>query len=427
MKPLSKVNSPNRVISSSTYKKIPTNIKIIPASPDQISIKEESLSESLSDSPKPDPEKSDSPSIPQKHRNLIEILKSEVTASQTLKSEIEKKKLKKSLFTLSSLKIPGLDASDSDQESLSSSPPQEKHIRKMSHELPFPPFASDPGAYHYTRTVKKSKSLEGKTKINQYTFQELLGQGAFGKVFKVIDDAGHEAAAKVYNKRILRNRWIGKKRTAWDSIKDEICVMQKISHPNLVQLFEVIDEENSKKIYIIMELVSGGNIAEKCPLNVEITRSLFLQLAKALQYLHYEARVVHRDIKPQNLLVQEGCLKVCDFGGAQFLNDMKDEMSNSAGTFAFMPPEAHKHGVYKGRPADVWACGITLYFMLTGHSPYHNKSFSALLEEIDHSSIDLPSEFDENLQDLIKKMTEKDSFRRLDINEVLSHDWLKET
>ena len=300
----------------------------------------------------------------------------------------------------------------------------------MSHDLVHSNFTLSENHKKMRSYIKIEKLLnnpEGRLVINQYTILDLLGQGAFGKVFKAVDDHGQYFAIKVYDKRILKNRWIGKKRTAWEAVNDEIEVMDKLDHKGCVSLVEVIDEETSKKIYIVMEFVDGGSLAEKCPLDINCSRQIFKQLAENIQYLHNEAMVVHRDIKPHNLLVSSNMtLKVCDFGGSQFLHNQKDEMSNSAGTFAFMPPEAQKTGVYKGRPADIWACGITLYFMLTGHSPYHNKSFSKLMEEIDQTCIDLPQVFDEDVRDLIKRMTDKDSFRRIDINSVLQHKWLNQ-
>lgn len=433
MRNLSQVRqpAPAQSTASKDYKKIPTNIKIIPASPDQLSIRQDSVSESMSDPPESPPK--DPLVSPPKHRNLIEIAKSQITASQTLKSETDKIKTKQ-LFTLASLKIPGseMSESESDNSSVQSEDIKvEKHVRKMSHDLVHSNFTLSENRQKmrpYLKIEKKLKNSEGKTVINQYTFLDLLGQGAFGKVFKAIDDNGEYFAIKVYNKRILKNRWIGKKRTAWEAVHDEIEVMEKLDHKGCVGLVEVIDEATSKKIYIVMEFVDGGSLAEKCPLDINSSRIIFKQLAETIQYLHNEAMVVHRDIKPQNLLVSSSLtLKVCDFGGSQFLHNQKDEMSNSAGTFAFMPPEAHKNGVYKGRPADIWACGITLYFMLTGQSPYHNKSFSRLMEEIDQACIDLPQIFDEEVRDLIKKMTDKDSFRRIDIDSVIKHSWLSQS
>ena len=118
MRNLSQVRQPAPVQSSASkdYKKIPTNIKIIPASPDQLSMKQDSVSESMSDpseSPSKDPLIS-----PTKHRNLIELAKLKIIASQTLGSETDKIKTKQ-LFTLSSLKIPGSEMSDSESDNSS--------------------------------------------------------------------------------------------------------------------------------------------------------------------------------------------------------------------------------------------------------------------------------------------------------------------
>jgi [calcium/calmodulin-dependent protein kinase] kinase len=276
-----------------------------------------------------------------------------------------------------------------------------------------------------TNTIKKAKSFQGKTKVNQYTLDLLLGRGAFGRVFKGVDDRGQAFAIKVYNKKVLRSKWIGKRKTAMDCVKTEIEVMQTLDHQNIIKLIEVIDMETSKKIYLILELVEGGNLQKKCPMDELSAKSYFKSLLTAIDYLHNKKQIVHRDIKPQNLLISKtNSLKVCDFGAAQFLSDENDELNNSAGTFMFMPPEAHKTGSFRGRPADIWACGITLYYMVIGRSPFEKKSYSALLQEMSENELKIPEKLSDDLKDLIRKMTFLEPEDRIDAESILSHSWL---
>ena len=254
----------------------------------------------------------------------------------------------------------------------------------------------------------------------------MLGKGAFGRVFKALDDAGQAFAVKVYNKKVLRSKWVGKQRTAMDCVKTEIEVMQALSHPNIIKLVEVIDTDSSKKIYLVLELAERGSLHKQCPMDAPSAKKYFKELVSGLMYLHDHQGVVHRDIKPQNLLLsKDNTLKMCDFGAAQFLHADHEDLHNSAGTFLFMPPEAHNKGRFRGQPADVWACGITLYFMVIGRSPFENKSYAALLEEMSSSVLRVPEKVDEGLKDLLLQMTCLEPEQRLEAKEILLHPWLR--
>lgn len=431
------VHSPESIrksisITSQPIKRYPTSIKIIPASPSRSSLIE-SPSSKLQEA-EPDNPVSSKPQAEAKKprpRNLLDLIEKSSKTRQIIKSEGEKNLLKRSGHSLnqpaeSSLLNESHIELIIETSNLKSGP---KHIRRVSHSY-FRQIsnlsAETNTASSINRKLVKSKSLDGKKKINQYTFIKVLGRGAFGKVWEAEDENKNCFAVKVLNKRILRNRWIGKKKTAYDSIKTEIAVMKKVKHNNAVKLFEVIDDESSAKMYLVIEHAPGGNLYEKSPFDVVTARNYFTQFMDVLDYLHNSLSIVHRDIKPQNLLVGNmGVLKLCDFGASQFVFDMNDELTNSAGTFAFMPPEAYKNTSYRGKPADVWAAGITLYYMLTGRSPFINKSYHALILEIDSREVELPGGFDEEVQDLIRKMTCKDPFKRIEVKEVKLHNWLK--
>lgn len=277
----------------------------------------------------------------------------------------------------------------------------------------------------HTTSVTKRRSVEGLKMVNQYTIIKQIGCGAFGKVFKVRNGNGEIVAAKVYNKRVLKSRWIGKKRTALDLVKTEIEISSLLYHNNITRLIEVIDAEDCKKIYLIMEYAENGDIHEKCPFSEEESRKYFKELIKALNYMHNVIHVVHRDIKPKNLLLSsQNTLKVCDFGSAQFIDANRGELNNSAGTYIFMPPEAHKEGPYKGKPADVWACGITLYYMVAGKSPFSSRKLSDFYDPPKEFQIEFPDNFSEELKDLIKEMTATDPSFRISVKKIKRHPWI---
>ncbi|OMJ94772.1 hypothetical protein SteCoe_1951 [Stentor coeruleus] len=383
-----------------------------------------------------------SPISVKKTQNLFEVAKSKPISSQTMKSvsTIDLDLIKKAKrFSLIISKNPNTDLdlsdnSESDEISIGSESPNTplkfpNHCNtqtEMPKNISFKSLKTMNDVIH-TQSLTKQRSLEGQKKINQYTFKGLLGTGAFGKVYKVIDDQGNPAAVKVYNKKTLRNRWIGKKRTAWDLIQSEIQIMSSLNHKGIIRLLEVIDFKESKKIYLVLEYIEKGSIFDKCPMTEKEAKNYFYDLVLAIEYLHNTAYVVHRDIKPQNLLItKDNHIKICDFGSAQFIDNLRDELNNSAGTYLFMPPEAHKAKGFRGKPADIWALGITLYYMIAGRTPFNSRNISSLCDEISQEEIMFTQNFSDKVKSLIRGMTDKDPEKRYSIDAVKEHLWFKD-
>ena len=115
------------------------------------------------------------------------------------------------------------------------------------------------GTAQLTKSSKDSSQLK---KLNQYTIQKMLGQGAYGQVFMASDERGETVAIKVINKSVLKKKSMGARgASALDTLAREIAVMKKINHPHCVQLFEVIDDPKDEKLYLVMELLTGGEVA----------------------------------------------------------------------------------------------------------------------------------------------------------------------
>lgn len=441
------VRSPDPVVETHldrnyTYNKIQTNINIIPASPDESSINENSRSEIMSFVKVQRQPRSSTV----KHLNLVDRVRSGPNSIRSGPNSIRSLHSSNSHGTFG-IKVRGQakpssplnPASPLDTESENQSIDSDNSSIQsfffsrldLSHsyckdDSVFSRSSNRSPTVPVTRTMQKARSLQGKTQVNQYTLDQLLGKGAFGRVFKALDDQGQAFAIKVYNKKVLRSKWVGKQRTAIDCVKSEIEIMQALSHPNIIRLVEVIDMESCKKIYLVLELAELGSLHKKCPMDESAAKKYFKDLISGIMYLHDYKNVVHRDIKPQNLLVsKDGNLKICDFGAAQFLDEENEDLNNSAGTFLFMPPEAHGKGKFRGQPADVWACGITLYFMVIGRSPFENKSYAALLEEMSASVLKVPEKASADLKDLILQMTFLEPDQRLEAKEILLHPWLR--
>lgn len=136
----------------------------------------------------------------------------------------------------------------------------------------------------------------------------------------------------------------------------------------MLTLYEIIDDPNSKKIYIITDFIKNGNLAEKMSsknvITIEMVRNYFRDLISAVEYCHDIANVLHRDIKPENILIDDNnTIKLADFGVSQMIENGDDTLHTKMGTQFYMCPEMFKGTKYRGKPADVWACGVVLYQM----------------------------------------------------------------
>jgi serine/threonine protein kinase len=101
------------------------------------------------------------------------------------------------------------------------------------------------------------------------------------------------------------------------------------------------------------------------PLTEEKIRKYFRHLISAIQYCHENAKIIHRDIKPENLLLDdEDNVKLSDFGVSFMMENGSDEIQTSAGSYYYTSPEACLGALYKGKKSDIWACGVTLYYMI---------------------------------------------------------------
>lgn len=142
----------------------------------------------------------------------------------------------------------------------------------------------------------------------------------------------------------------------------------------MLTLYEVIDDENSEKLYLITDYIENGNLKDmihKKELAVGDIRKYFRGLISAIEYCHDFAKVMHRDIKPENILIDDkNNIKLADFGVSQLFENGDDTLSNKAGTKFYFSPELCNEKVYKGKPVDVWACGVTLYYMVLKKFPF---------------------------------------------------------
>lgn len=197
-------------------------------------------------------------------------------------------------------------------------------------------------------------------------------------------------------------------------------------------LYEIIDDPDNDKLFIVTDLVKEGSLAQKLSkksLNESDIRNYFRGLIKAIDYCHNYASFIHRDIKPENILVGENDqVKLADFGVSQMFENGDDMVTTKAGTNFYFSPEVCKGASYSGMAADVWACGVVLYKMATKKLPFTKASdnlqelFNIILtQEPDYQEF---AQYDPKLLDLIKGIFIKDFKQRLTVAQIKVHPWV---
>lgn len=159
-----------------------------------------------------------------------------------------------------------------------------------------------------------------------------MGKGSYGKVKLALDtlEENRQCALKILNKVKLSRVLLGKGKTAMESVRTEIAIMKRLEHPNVVRLYEVIDDPKADKLYIIMEYLKNGSLQSKCASKAFTILQIwkyFRDIVSGLHYLHEGVGVVHRDIKPENLLLDENDrVKISDFGVSMLVENGCDEI-----------------------------------------------------------------------------------------------------
>lgn len=215
----------------------------------------------------------------------------------------------------------------------------------------------------------------------RYQVRRELGAGGMGTVYLAYDrELGEDVALKMLHPSLL-----AEDPQRLERLRSEIKLARKISHPNVVRSHDIGEWEG--KYYITMEFIRGVTVADllekRGRLTVESTLAIGTQLADALAVAH-DQEIMHRDIKPQNLMIDEsGVLKVADFGLARTVQ--RDKRLTQAGyiigTVSYMAPEQLVGGELDAR-TDLYAVGLVLFECLTGRLPYEASSPMAILAAI---------------------------------------------
>ena len=255
-------------------------------------------------------------------------------------------------------------------------------------------------------------SVEIGQNFSNYQILEKLGEGGMGVVYKAFDSSLKRNVALKFLPANLTEHISTRKRFIV-----EAQAASALDHPNICNIHE-ISETDDGQLYICMAYYDGESLRQKikkAPLTFEESLDIFFHIAQGLKAAH-EEKIVHRDIKPGNIIITDkGEVKIVDFGLAKLAGEKLTESISTKGTIAYMAPEVIR-GLPEDHRADLWSLGVVLYEMLTGHFPFKGEYPEPLMYSIVNEEPKLLSEYLNNvpelLQNIIDKLLKKDPRER---------------
>lgn len=244
----------------------------------------------------------------------------------------------------------------------------------------------------------------GKKLDGRYEIQELIGAGGMANVYKAVDRIdGSIKAVKILREEFLDNEELVRR------FKNESKAIGLLSHPNIVKVFDVNFSDSIQ--YIVMEYLDGITLKQyidhQKKLTWKDTVHFTTQILRALQHAH-DRGIVHRDIKPQNIMMlSNGDIKVTDFGIARFSRSETRTITDKAiGSVHYISPEQAKGDITDAK-ADIYSVGVMMYEMLTGKLPFvSNSAVSVAIKQISDTPKSL-REIDENIPEGLEEITLK--------------------
>ncbi|KAJ8609620.1 hypothetical protein CTAYLR_006284 [Chrysophaeum taylorii] len=300
-------------------------------------------------------------------------------------------------------------------------------------------------------------------RINQYQMLKPLGKGSFAEVYLCCDvKSKTEYAVKIFNKSLLRRKRTMERtvdgihvHSELEKVEREIAIMKNLSHPNLVCLYEVIDDQEDDQLYMFIEyveigpvmtydkaarafrsIVTGGVCCEKS------SCQYLLDIAAGLRFLHMH-HIAHRDLKPDNVLLSlSGHVKIADFGVAHFFqtdankaiqtvallerSESRAQICETQGTYCFWAPEmVEVEKSFNAYACDMWAAGVCFYIFLAGELPFYDEAVTELFDKIRRADLTLPETLSQDTHRILTGLLQPDVRKRLTVQDLEADPFLE--
>lgn len=272
--------------------------------------------------------------------------------------------------------------------------------------------------------IMRGRPTSGKYCLNDFQILRTLGTGSFGRVHLV--RSNHNG--RFYALKVLKKRTIVKLKQV-EHTNDERRMLSVVSHPFLIRMWGTF--QDSEQVFMVMDYIEGGELfsllrkSQRFP--NPVAKFYAAEVCLALEYLHSN-EIIYRDLKPENILLdRNGHVKITDFGFAKYVPDVTYTL---CGTPDYIAPEVISTKPYN-KSVDWWSFGIYIYEMLAGYTPFYDANAMKTYENILNAELKFPPFFNQDAQDLLSKLIERDLSKRLGnlqngSADVKNHPWFGE-
>jgi len=256
--------------------------------------------------------------------------------------------------------------------------------------------------------------------LKKFDIGRPLGKGKFGNVYLARTCKEHYIVAlKLLFKSQLVNNQVEKQ------LQREIEIQSHLRHPNILRLFGWWHDE--KKIYLVLEFAGKGELYKELCAKKRLSEfrcaTIVYEVSDALKYCHAN-KIIHRDIKPENILLGlQGEVKLADFGWSVRTPSKRRE--TMCGTLDYLPPEMIEQKEYTFK-VDNWTVGVLCYELLFGSPPFECNEQRETYRRIVNTTYTFGDVIKERARDLIKRLLQYEAHKRLELDQVQRHDWIRE-
>ena len=255
--------------------------------------------------------------------------------------------------------------------------------------------------------------------VGDYFITKKIGKGSFSNVYK----AYHKDSKLVFALKIIDIVNFSPK--LLESLDNEIKILINIDHPNIVKLHETVRSKNY--IYLVLDYCENGDlhqyIKKNKNLDEKIVKDFFTQASKGLYFL-WSNNLIHRDLKPHNLLLTiDNVIKIADFGFARYIEEAK-LLDTLCGSPIYMAPEILKNREYNSK-VDLWSMGIILYELLTSKPPFTGKNHVELLNNILSTKFIMPDNSSKNCSNLLTSLLNVNPNYRIEFFKFFEHPYFE--